>query len=127
MRIVLASRSPRRADLLRAAGFSFDVFPVDVDERFGLGEKPEHAVVRLAETKASAAATSHPGAVVVGADTTVVIRGEALAKPSSADDAARMLRLLAGQTHEVLTGLCVCSGARRLMHVEPTRVRMAPM
>ena len=127
MRIVLASRSPRRADLLRAAGFSFDVFPVDVDERFGQGEKPEHAVTRLAETKASAAAASHPDALVVGADTTVVIGGEVLAKPADADDATRMLRLLSGRTHDVLTGLCVCGGSRRLTHVEPTRVRMGRM
>jgi septum formation protein len=125
MRLVLASRSPRRADLLRAAGFSFQVFPVDVDEGFGQDEKPEHAVARLAETKANAAALSHPDAVVLGADTTVVIRGEALAKPASADDAARMLRLLSAETHDVLTGLCVCRGSRRLMHVEATHVRMA--
>ena len=92
--------------MLRAAGFSFDVFPVDVDERFGQGEKPEHAVARLAETKANAAAASHPDAVVLGADTTVVIRGEALAKPASADDATRMLRLLSGRTHACV-GLCV--------------------
>jgi len=127
MPFVLASASPRRADLLRAAGFTFDVFPVDVDERFGHGEKPEHAVARLAEAKANAAAASYPDAVVLGADTTVVIRGEALAKPATADDATRMLRLLSGRTHDVLTGVCVCSGSRRLTHVEPTRVRMARM
>jgi len=127
MRLVLASRSPRRADLLRAAGFSFDVVPVDVDERFGHGEKPELAVARLAETKARAAAASHPDAAVLGADTTVIVRGEALAKPADAEDATRMLRLLSGRTHDVLTGLCICSGSRRLIHVEPTRVRMVRM
>ena len=84
MRLVLASRSPRRADLLRAAGISFEVFPVDVDERFGHGEKPEHAVARLAETKANAAAASHPESVVLGADTTVVIRGEAAGETGQA-------------------------------------------
>lgn len=125
MRLVLASGSPRRADLLRAAGIPFEVFPVDVDEHFGLGEKPEHAVARLAELKAVVGAASHPGAVVLGADTTVVIRGQVLAKPTDAADAARMLRLLSGRTHEVLTGVCVCHRGRRLVHVEPTRVRMA--
>ena len=85
MRLVLASGSPRRADLLRAAGIPFDVFPVDVDERFQPGEKPEHAVARLADAKAGAAAASHPDAVVLGADTTVVMGGEALAKPADAD------------------------------------------
>ena len=73
------------------------------------------------------AAASHPDAIVLGADTTVVIRGEALAKPADAADAARMLRLLSGRTHEVLTGVCVCHQGRRLVHVEPTRVRMAQL
>jgi septum formation protein len=125
MRLVLASASPRRADLLRAAGIAFDVFPVDVDERFRNGEKPEHAVARLAEAKANVAAASHPDAIILGADTTVVIRGQALAKPVDAADAARMLRLLSGRTHEVLTGVCLYGQGRRLLHVEPTRVRMA--
>jgi septum formation protein len=127
VRLVLASGSPRRAELLRAAGIAFDVFPVDVDEHFRLGEKPEHAVARLAETKATVAAASHPDAVVLGADTTVVIRGEVLAKPVDAADASRMLRLLSGRTHEVLTGVCLWHRGRRLVHVEPTRVRMAQL
>ena len=113
--------------MLRAAGIPFDVFPVDIDERFRHGEKPEDAVARLAEAKANAAAASHPEAVVLGADTTVVIRGEALAKPANPDDAVRMLRLLSGRTHDVLTGVCLSYGSRRLVHVEPTRVRMAQM
>jgi septum formation protein len=127
MRLVLASSSPRRADLLRAAGIPFDVFPVDIDEHFRVGEKPEHAVARLADEKAAVAAAAHPDAVVLGADTTVVIRGEALAKPADAADAARMLRMLAGRSHEVLTGVCVSHQGRRLVHVEPTRVRMAQL
>jgi septum formation protein len=127
MRLVLASASPRRADLLRAAGIPFDVCPVDVDEHFLLGEKPEHAVARLAEAKATAAAAVHHEAVVLGADTTVVVSGESLAKPADAEDAARMLRLLSGRTHEVLTGVCVCYQGRRLVHVEHTRVRMAQL
>jgi septum formation protein len=127
MRLVLASSSPRRADLLRAAGIPFELFPVDVDEQFRLGEKPEHAVARLAEAKATVAASSHPDAIVLGADTTVVIGGKALAKPADAEDAARMLRLLSGRHHEVLTGVCVWHQGRRLVHVEPTRVRMAKL
>jgi septum formation protein len=127
MRLVLASGSPRRADLLQAAGIPFDVFPVDVDEHFRIGEKPEHAVARLAQAKAELAATSHPTGVVLGADTTVVIRGEALAKPADTADAARMLRLLSGRTHDVFTGVCLCAPGRRLVHVEPTRVRMAEL
>src|SRR5688500_15532420 len=99
MRLVLASSSPRRADLLRAAGIPFELFPVGVDEQFRLGEKPEHAVARLAEAKATVAAASHPDAIVLGADTTVVISGKVLAKPADAEDAVRMLRLLSGRNH----------------------------
>jgi septum formation protein len=124
MRLVLASASPRRAELLRAAGFSFDVAPVALDERFHPGEEAGKAVARLAEAKAAAAAASCRDAVVLGADTTVVVRGIALGKPTDAEDAKRMLRLLTGRTHEVLTGICLIAGARRLVHVEPTRVRM---
>ena len=127
MRLVLASSSPRRADLLRAAGIPFELFPVDVDEQFRRGETPEHAVARLAEAKAAVAAGSHPDAIILGADTTVVVLRETLAKPADAEDAARMLRLLSGRSHDVLTGVCVSHQGRRLVHVEPTRVRMAPL
>lgn len=113
--------------MLKAAGIPFHVFPVDVDERFRAGEKPEHAVARLAEAKAAAAAMSHPDTVVLGADTTVVARGVPLGKPADAADATRMLRLLSGRTHEVLTGICVVFQGRRLVHVEPTRVRVAQL
>ena len=124
MRLVLASASPRRADLLRSAGIPFDVHPVDVDERFGAGEHHEHAVARLAEVKAAAALALHTDAVVLGADTTVVIDGDVLAKPSDTADAARMLRLLSGRTHDVLTGVCLSSVNQRLVRVERTHVRM---
>jgi septum formation protein len=146
MRLVLASASPRRADLLRAAGFTFEVAPVDLDERLHAGEAAEAYVARLAEAKATAAAAAlHAGlkpratsevgpgfspagdVVVLGADTTVVVRGEVLGKPADAADAERMLRLLSGRTHEVLTGICLLKGQRRLVHVEPTRVRVAPL
>ena len=125
MHLILASASPRRAELLRAAGFDFDVMPVEVNEQFGAGERPEDAVTRLAIEKASLVATHHTEAVVLAADTTVVINREALAKPADERDAARMLRLLSGRTHEVLTGICLSHRGRRLIHVEPSRVRMA--
>jgi septum formation protein len=127
MRLVLASASPRRADLLRAAGIQFDVHRVEVDERFRMGEHPEHAVARLAEEKAAAALTVQVDAVVLGADTTVVVDGEALAKPSDASDASRMLRLLSGRSHEVLTGVCLSTAGRRLVRVERTQVRMTQL
>jgi septum formation protein len=125
MRLVLASASPRRADLLRAAGFSFEIVPVAVDERFMDGEKPETAVARLAEAKALAGAQLQPGTLVLGADTSVVIGGQALGKPDDREDAKRMLTLLSGRSHDVLTGVCACADGKRLVHVESTRVRMA--
>jgi septum formation protein len=127
MRLTLASASPRRAELLRAAGIPFDVLAVEIDERFYPDEKPERGVARLAEAKALAAAAIRPDDIVLGADTTVVIREQALAKPADAEDAARMLRMLSGRTHEVLTGICLIYRGRRLVHVEPTRVRMAQL
>jgi septum formation protein len=127
MRLTLASASPRRAELLRAAGILFEVLPVEVDERFQPDEAPERAVARLAEAKAAAVSALRPDAIVLGADTTVVVDGHALAKPAHGDDAARMLRLLSGRAHDVLTGICLCTGQERLVHVEFTRVRMARM
>ena len=121
MRLTLASASPRRAELLRAAGIPFDVLAVEIDERFHPDEKPERAVARLAEAKAMAAAAIRPDDIVLGADTTVVIREQALAKPADAEDATRMLRMLSGRTHEVLTGICLIYRGRRLVHVEPTQ------
>ena len=140
MRLILASASPRRADLLRAAGFRFEIFPVDVDERFRDGETAEHYVARLAEEKARAAQNRGPGAhfgageqnglpdpVFLGADTVVVCGGELLGKPADRPDAERMLRLLAGRTHEVLTGVCLLIADRSITRVERSQVRMSPM
>jgi septum formation protein len=127
MRLVLASSSPRRAELLRAAGIAFDVLPVDLDERLLPREKPKDYVRRLAEAKAAAAAARTPDAVVIGADTTVVIRKQVLGKPSGRPDAERMLRMLSGQSHDVLTGVCVRMGPRDLSRVEQSRVRMAAL
>lgn len=127
MRLILASASPRRAELLRAAGIPFSVVAAALDERFHAGEPPEAAVARLAEAKAGAIAAQHPEAVVLGADTTVVVGGEALGKPPDAEDAARMMRTMSGRAHHVLTGICLCHQGRRLTHVEPTQVRMASL
>jgi len=127
MRLVLASSSPRRADLLTAAGFRFAVAPVHLDERQLPGEIPEAYVERLAQAKAAVATQATQGAIVLGADTIVVIRGRMLGKPVDSADAEGMLRLLSGRTHEVLTGICLRMGARSLVHVEPSRVRMASL
>ena len=127
MRLVLASASPRRAELLRAAGFAFEVYPVEVDERLQPGERPDHAAARLAQAKAHAAAAHHPGALVLGADTIVVVEGDAMGKPAGDPDAKRMLRRLSGRTHDVLTGISIGSSGHFLTRVDTTRVTMSAM
>ncbi|MGE5175011.1 MAG: Maf family protein [Hyphomicrobiales bacterium] len=110
----LASRSPRRAELLRLVGAHFDVVPADVDETALPDERPDAHVLRLAEAKARSAAAGNggpAGAVVVGADTIVVLDRALLGKPLDAADARRMLALLSGRVHEVWTGLFVLDPA----------------
>ena len=119
--LVLASASPRRAELLTAAGFAFDVDPVDVDESMHAGETPAAYVERVARLKAGVAAARHPHRVVVAADTAVVIGDAVLGKPKDEDDARDMLRQLSGRSHEVLTGVVVAAHGVRA-HVERTRV-----
>ena len=105
--LVLASASPRRAELLRAAGIPFEVVAADVDERQHGGEAPDAYVERLAIAKATTVAAARPGRVVLGADTTVVLDDEVLGKPRDAAEAAAMLRRLSGRSHRVLTGVCL--------------------
>ena len=105
--LVLASASPRRAELLRAAGIRFEVVAAEVDERQHDGEDAESYVRRLAEAKAASVAALHPGRPVLGADTTVVAGGVVLGKPRDAADAAAMLAQLSGRSHRVLTGVCL--------------------
>ena len=107
MRLILASASPRRAELLRAAGIQFDVLPADIDESVLPGESAEHHVRRLAEAKACAVLPRAGGRPVLSADTVVVVAGEILGKPADDGDARRMLRLLSGRSHEVMTGICL--------------------
>ena len=109
--IILASRSPRRAELLTAAGISFEVLAADIDETPHPNETPAAYVERLAIDKARAVLALRPGARVLGADTTVTIDGEILGKPVDAADAARMLRKLSGRPHDVHTGVAVVSAA----------------
>jgi len=112
-RLVLASASPRRKDLLADLGLPFDVRPADVDETPQPGESPEALVARLAGSKAEAGArATGPDAVVVGADTIVAIGDDVLGKPADAVGAADMLRRLAARTHRVLTGVAVAVTAR---------------
>ena len=127
MRLVLASQSPRRSDLLAAAGFRFDVEPADIDERVWPGEEAAAHVARLAEAKARAVADSRSDDWILGADTVVVVDGQILGKPVNDPDAARMLALLSGRAHIVLTGVSVVHGGVSRTAVASTSVHLAPM
>jgi len=105
--LVLASASPRRQELLRNAGIRFAVQPADVDETPLQGESPRDCAVRLAREKALAVSQTRPQDWVLGADTIVVVDDLILGKPLDNDDAARMLGLLSGRTHAVITGVCL--------------------
>jgi nucleoside triphosphate pyrophosphatase len=108
IRLILASNSPRRRELLRNAGFQFDVRPSGIEENRPPDESPEDFARRLARDKAlDVARQSNPESYVLGADTVVAIDGEILEKPVDAADAARMLRTLSGRTHRVITGVCL--------------------
>jgi septum formation protein len=124
--LVLASQSPRRAEILRQAGIPFTVRVASVDESARPGETPEDYVRRLAEAKALAAPAA-PEEIVLGADTTVVIDSEMLAKPEDDRDARRMLTLLSGRRHEVLTGICLKRGEQRIRGHAVTAVWFAPL
>src|SRR6266481_8161397 len=132
MKLILASSSPRRAELLRDAGIGFDVCAPQLDEARQPNEGAEKMVARLAEAKACAAAESsgekNP-AIIIGADTAVELDGEIFGKPRDAADAREMLSYLSGRTHYVLTGICVLrlpDGATRSA-VEKTAVTFVPM
>jgi len=108
--IVLASQSPRRAELLRQIGIAFRTCPADIDESPLPGEMPAAYVERMATTKATAVRQQQPKMPVLGSDTAVVIDDEILGKPVGRDDAIRMLLTLSGRTHEVLTGVAISDG-----------------
>jgi septum formation protein len=127
VRLVLASASPRRRELLEAAGIPFDVDTADVDETRIRGEDAPAYVERLARLKAETVAARHPTRAVLGADTAVVIGEEVLGKPTGAPDAAAMLRRLSGGAHEVLTGLALCWSGTTSARVDRTVVHMAEL
>ncbi|ROR34869.1 Maf family protein [Inmirania thermothiophila] len=122
--IHLASRSPRRRALLAQIGLEAVVVPADVDESPRAGEAPAARVLRLARAKARAGAAAAPaGAVVLGADTEVVVDGEPLGKPADRAEARAMLARLAGRWHEVMTGVAVVHGGGEATRLSVTRVR----
>lgn len=126
-KLLLASASPRRAEILRNVGWDFEALSVDIDESRRAGEDATSYVERVARAKAEAAAAQVQDSVVVGADTIVIIDGEILGKPRDTEDARRMLRLLQGRWHQVLTGVAVIDGKPSLVAHEVTDVKFAQM
>ncbi|HWE41762.1 MAG TPA: Maf family protein [Gemmatimonadaceae bacterium] len=121
--LVLASQSPRRRELLALIGLAHEVRPADIDESYLDGETPEQHCERLARGKAAALAGQvDRDAVVIGSDTIVVVDGLVLGKPADAADAARMLRMLSGRSHTVLTAVAVARGRRMESAVERVSV-----
>lgn len=127
MPLILASASPRRSELLRNAGISFQVDPAHVPEQPRFGETPLDYAQRLAYEKARAVLERNSHDVVLGADTVVVVDEQLLEKPADAEDARRMLRLLAGRAHQVITGVCLIAEGFERTEAETTQVVFHPM
>ena len=129
-KLILASQSPRRAEILTAVGWEFEAIAANIDETRRAAEDAVSYVTRLAVTKAQTVAQKFPERLVIGADTIVVINGEILGQPRDDADARRMLRLLSGEWHEVLTGVALVrtgAAAQVVVDHETTRVQFAAM
>lgn len=127
VRVILASSSPRRRQLLDLIGISHEVIPSDIDETLLSGELAETYCERLAREKAALIADSNPTALVVGADTIVVIDGLILGKPQDVGDAERMLGMLSGRSHTVMTAVAVSLGGKLVSGVEIVDVTFLPV
>ncbi len=129
IKLILASASPRRRELLASIGLEFEVLPSNVPEVHREGEAPEEYVARLSRDKAEALAKAHPSRWVIAADTTVLLGEQLLEKPVDAADAARMLGAIAGRTHIVYTGVTLENAERayRDTRVAESEVRMLPL
>ena len=125
--MILASKSPRRQELLQHITRDFTVIVSEVEELLPKGIAPEEIPAYLAGIKAQAVADKHPDDVVIGADTVVILDGEVLGKPRDEADAVRMLEALSGKTHTVITGCCIIQGQRRIGFSESTRVEFYPL
>lgn len=129
IRLILASASPRRADLLSNIGLEFDIEPSQIQERPHADEAPPDYITRIARAKVVAVARKRESGLIVGADTIVVLDGRMLGKPKDDEDARRMLRLLSGKWHAVMTGLALYDAAtkREVADYDKTLVRFAQM
>ena len=108
-KIILASQSPRRKELLAICGYAFDCIPSEVDESIDLNKPLEEEIMRLAYKKAKAIFINNKDALVIGSDTVVAINGKILGKPHNREEAKEMIELLSDNTHQVITGLCILS------------------
>lgn len=125
--LILASGSPRRRELLSLYTTDFTVCASDFDESAVTADTPTELVEMLAQGKCRAVSAQHPGAVVIGCDTVVDVKGEVFGKPHSVEDARRMLRALSGAVHEVHTGVCISDGTRTESFVDTCRVKFFPI
>ncbi len=126
--VILASASPRRAEILTALGIPFQTDPANVEETIRTGETAEQAASRLAAEKAAEVAARHPGLWVLAADTLVVLDGRILGKPADDEDARRILRLLSGKEHRVVTAICLRRHSNPTIEtVEESRVSIAAL
>ena len=126
MKLVLASKSPRRSEILKNAGFDFIIRTADADETIAEGTNPEDAVVMLAARKAMAV-ERNADELILGADTIVVLDDKILGKPKDREDAFNMLRSLSGRVHSVFTGVCAISDKGSMTFAEETKVEFYPL
>jgi septum formation protein len=124
--IILASKSPRREQLLREAGIKFIICPSDVDEDIDLNMSPEAIVMELAKQKAQAVFLKYPNDIIIGADTIVVLGNQILGKPKDQEDAYHMLKTLSGKTHQVFTGVTIISKEKTESFLSESQVTMKP-
>jgi septum formation protein len=125
--LILASASPRRADLLRSLGVQFEVIPSGTEELHDESLSPTALCEINAERKATDVARNYPDRIVLGADTLVTLDGKLFGKPRNLDEARKILAALSGRTHQVITGLCLCRGARKSRFSDVTEVRFKPL
>lgn len=128
-KIILASGSPRRSEILTSVGWEFTKDVADIDETERENESPEIYVQRLAREKAETVAKRYENEIVLGADTTVVINDQIIGKPIDLDDARRMIKMLSGNWHEVLTGIAVVrsQNLESIVGIQSTRVKFSEM
>ena len=127
LKIILASGSPRRCELLKSLGLDFEIIKPDVDESILKNELPEKLCVRLAELKAGAIASVHKNSLVIAADTVVVIDDKILGKPKNRDEAFSMLKILQGREHRVLTGIALALNGNLISDFESSSVKFRPL